>query len=185
MAISEDLFNLLNDQNWDEIIIKLTAYAVWLCVMIPTDQDPEDIAMGAITKVYEGQRKWNPDDEPDLLRYLKSVVKSMVNNDITSANSTRRKQVDDISELQVVHHDHMDEELYSRQLNEKILHDMQGDAELCLVYKALKDGYLPGEISAEYGLEIKKVQYAQRRLKRLAIKVIASFERRRYGTEKL
>ncbi|RYE54313.1 MAG: hypothetical protein EOP48_12610, partial [Sphingobacteriales bacterium] len=143
MAISEDLYNLLDGQNWENIIIKLTAYAVLLCLRTPTDQEPEDIAMAAITKVYEGQRHWNPADEPDLLRYLKSVVKSMVSNDATSSDSTKKVQTVEVEDFAPAYHDYIDEELYARQLNEKIIHDMRGDPELCLVYKALKDQYTP------------------------------------------
>ena len=43
----------------------------------------DDLAMEAIQRVFDGRRKWNPDKDPDFSAYLRSVVKSIYNREVT------------------------------------------------------------------------------------------------------
>jgi RNA polymerase sigma factor (sigma-70 family) len=71
----------------ETLIVQLTAYAAadirlrtrWITRgVLPEGHDAGSIANEAIARVLQGARRWDPEAEPDLLRYLKSVVKSIV-----------------------------------------------------------------------------------------------------------
>ncbi|MBT0812973.1 sigma-70 family RNA polymerase sigma factor [Litoribacter ruber] len=138
---------------------------------LPKGLEPEDLAMDAIDKVYAGERKWDPQKDPNLLNYLKSVVKSLISNHFRS-EEVRIKGGEYSSETPLLGHDNIEEEMYYQQLDQEIAAAMEGDPELCLVYKALKEGYKPGEIAEEYAMEVKKIRNAQKRLHRVVLKII-------------
>ena len=159
---------ILNEADWRELIPKLAAYAAFLCTIppysLPGGKQYEDIAMEAIEKVYNGVRKWDPLKNPNLLDYLKSVVKSLLSNEKTSKAAAIMKMIPE--DLLIKHDDNTIDELYYREVDKYIITCLQGDAALLLVFKALKDGQSPGQISEEYGMDIKDVRNIQKRLAR-------------------
>lgn len=182
--MNEEIIRLLDAHNWKESILKLTAYAVSLCGILNSagrltqGLEPEDLVMEAIEKVYRGDRRWDPEKDPDLHRYLMSVVKSILSNTLTLSEThilsgllTEKEEA-----LPDVYAD-PEEELYVRQLDQAITAAMRGDPGLCLVCKALKDGLRPAEIAEEYALDINTVRNAQKRLGRLVDKVIISLNK--------
>ena len=178
--MNEDIIDLLDKHNWGESILKLTAYAVYLyglkTVRLPKGLEPEDLVMDAIEKVYKGIRKWDPEADPDLHQFLMSVVKSILSNETRSADNRVQTGRDYGEAEQQLVSGSAEEELYAKELDQQISAAMRGDPELCLVYKALKDGFRPGEIAEEYALEISTVRNAQKRLSRLVYRVIHSPE---------
>lgn len=75
-----------------ELILRLTHYAQarvrYVTRWLPAQRlaggvEGKDLAMEAITRVLQGTRRWDPDAEPDLLAYLKSVVKSILHDRVT------------------------------------------------------------------------------------------------------
>lgn len=81
---------LLEQQPWEEIILRLDKYALqkaqrlyWPTAskrlhVLPKGFSPTDIAHEAITRLFEGRRDWNPDKDPEVLQYLKGVVDSLM-----------------------------------------------------------------------------------------------------------
>jgi len=47
---------------------------------MPFGKTAEDIVTEAILKIYEGERAWSPDRNPDLLEHLKSIIDSDLNH---------------------------------------------------------------------------------------------------------
>lgn len=174
--MNEEIINLLDSHNWSESIIKLTAYVVSLCklknIILPSGLEAEDIVMTAIEKVYKGDRKWNPVTDPDLHRFLLSVVKSIVSNKITSTVGINEALINEDGLESVIVTNQVESEIYSRQLDKAITDEMKGDPELCLVYKALKDGFTPGDIAEEYAIDVGTIRNAKKRLNRLVLRVI-------------
>jgi len=89
----------LETNELQELILRLTHYAEarvrFMCKWFPSQRlaggvEGKDLAMDAITRVLQGRRRWDPDTEPDLLAYLKSVVKSILHDRVTE---TRREAV--------------------------------------------------------------------------------------------
>jgi DNA-directed RNA polymerase specialized sigma24 family protein len=174
--MDQEIVRRLDEHDWNGSILKLTAYVITLCRLaggqgIPSGLEPEDIVMEAIEKVYTGVRKWDPEKDPDLHLYLKSVVKSILSNKVNFAGNRILAGIllEDTLEDQTAD---AETELYARQLDQSISAAMRGDPELCLVYKALKDGLRPAQIAKEYAIEINTVRNAQKRLGRLVYKII-------------
>lgn len=78
----DKVLELLEAADWNDIIIKLTYYAIiryerygWRS-NLPKGNSPADVALSAIEKVWDGTREWDPDKYPDLLKHLKWIVKS-------------------------------------------------------------------------------------------------------------
>lgn len=174
--MTENKLQLLDEFDWGTAIIKLTAYAISICSfrgkLLPKGLEAEDLVMNAIEKLYNGDRAWNPVKDPDLLRYLKSVIKSILSNETSSCDSKVLYVDEEILDSDPIFDSHLEEEIYCKDLDRNISLAMQGDPELCLVYKALKDGFRPAEIAEEYYIDIRAVRNAQKRLHRLAINVV-------------
>jgi len=83
---NDKVVDLLESQDWNDIIRRLTYYASWKarsyswntgsCEQLPGGNTPKDIALAAIGKVWSGDRTWNPEKYPDLFAHLKWIVKS-------------------------------------------------------------------------------------------------------------
>lgn len=174
--MDQEIVRRLDEHDWNGSIIRLAAYVTVLCRFageqgIPGGLEPEDIVIEAIEKVYAGVRKWDPQQDPDLHLYLKSVVKSILSNRFNLADNRTLAGIlleDTLTDPAA----DAESDLYARQLDQSISTAMRGDPELCLVYKALKDGLRPAQIAEEYALKINTVRNAQKRLCRLVEKII-------------
>lgn len=88
--VPQEVFLALEDQLTDEMIVKLTAYAVgkkkrrfWRGIYgaeMPNGIEPSDLVDQAVEKVLDGRRRWNPEKDPDLFEYLMAVIDSDVSN---------------------------------------------------------------------------------------------------------
>lgn len=82
----DKVLDLLEAADWNEIILKLTYYALWRVRrytwrsgdsnQLSGGKTPEDITFGAIEKVWSGTREWDPGKYPNLLRHLMWIVDS-------------------------------------------------------------------------------------------------------------
>lgn len=181
--MNEGRLKILDAQDWNDVIIKLTAYVVqyskWKQYRLPKGLEAEDIALSAIEKIYTGERAWDLEKEPDLQNHLQSVTNSIIINELRSG-AAGEKRIDGIADRYHAVENTADEELYSKQLDHEIATAMRGDPVMCLVYKALKDGLAPREIADEYAVDILQVRLAQKRLRRLAEKVIDQLSKVNY-----
>lgn len=88
--IPENVLELLTAFPWEEKIPRLLYYAShkakkkrWRSVFdgyLPEGKEIQDVVSHAIEKVFSGERKWNPDEQPDLFHYLKSIIDSDLNH---------------------------------------------------------------------------------------------------------
>jgi len=80
------ILDLLSAFPWEEKIPRLLYYAShvakkkrWRSIFdghLPEGKEVEDIVHHAIEKVFSGERKWNPQEQPDLFEYFKSIIDS-------------------------------------------------------------------------------------------------------------
>ncbi len=87
---TKQVIELLEAHPWDETIPKLFAHALrksrrlfWRGIRggpLPKGNEIQDLVSEAIEKVLTGQRKWDPDTNPDLFLLLRSVVDSDINH---------------------------------------------------------------------------------------------------------
>lgn len=90
MLNDDDVLKLLESADWNNIIVKLTRYAIWHASwykwktgdsgQLSGGVTPEDIAKNAIIKVWNRTRSWNPEKYPDLLTHLQRIVDSDLNH---------------------------------------------------------------------------------------------------------
>src|SRR5436190_23525758 len=77
----------MGSKELDGLIVELSAFASWQIAcrtkwmprgVLPKGFDAESLALEAIGRVLDGRRCWDQAAEPDFLRYLKSVVPSIL-----------------------------------------------------------------------------------------------------------
>jgi DNA-directed RNA polymerase specialized sigma24 family protein len=82
----------LDAQDWGELHSRLVDFADHRCGK-RAEAQARDLAQAAITRVYSYESKWDPAKEPDLLRFLMSVVNSLLANERTSAAARTTRSV--------------------------------------------------------------------------------------------
>ena len=103
--VNEHLQATLDEKTWQLYLKRLTVYAhklikshYWrgeLGGLVPSGKEAEDFAMDAILDVYTGKRAWDSNQEPDLLKHLFGVVKSMISNQSKKAQNKQDDRLDD------------------------------------------------------------------------------------------
>ena len=178
MSDSEKLARL-HKQDWEGIILKLTAHAVhkverlrWQTGKkdLPGGRQIKDLAMEAIKMVWSGERNWNPSRQPDILRHLKSIVDSLVSHLVESAEHTQRERLQDEVGEEVF--DPPDDQMPSA-LDEVIAADVfgkvwkqaRGDEDLELVLCCIEEGMSkPADISDALKIPVDRVYKAKKKL---------------------
>jgi len=79
----------ISDEEWQQIILDLGWYALsvsrrlrWRTqnpIDLPRGETVDSIVSKALEKVFSGDREWNPEQAPDIKRYLMGVVDSLLN----------------------------------------------------------------------------------------------------------
>jgi RNA polymerase sigma factor (sigma-70 family) len=181
----------LDQADWQRIVLDLASYAVSLVAlrqwktgdgMLPKGHTPEDLAYEAIRLVFEGDRQWNPERDPDLLRYLKSVVKSLVSHLVRSKDHRARTSTRTEEQLEAVEQAvaevpatsaSPEQEFFGAADNARVamLVDLvhgcaNGDDELELIVLELSEGKKPREIADSLGMPIDRVYQCLQKLQR-------------------
>ena len=170
------LLSILDAQDWPSIILKLYAHSIfrlkWFGIKSDTrlqGRQYKDFAHEAVTLVYEGKRIWDANKEPDIVKYLKSVINSLISNLLKSEEYKRATGADLTDEM----NDAMlfDNMLEMRFLNkdtiEQIEETLLEDTDMWLVFTDLAKGMTPQDISEKYSdMDIDKVRNIQKRIKR-------------------
>jgi DNA-directed RNA polymerase specialized sigma24 family protein len=82
---------LLDSKDWGEIHLRLVDFAESRCGKA---EQADDLAQGAIARVFAHDSKWDPAKEPDVVRYLMSVVNSLLANERRSAAEKRNVRLE-------------------------------------------------------------------------------------------
>ena len=128
----------------------------------------KDFANEAVTRFFEGKRKWDSKQEPELLNFLKGVVNSLI---WSLYKSKERIGLSDLDISEVT----SDEKLLNMMIEAKIINDdlidkiedtILHDELMWLVFKSLVEGMKPIDIHDKYGDSIDDIRNAQKRLRR-------------------
>ena len=200
------VLEFLEAADWNDIILKLTHNAIWQTHkytwksgspnQLPGGKTPEDIAIDAIEKVWNGTRDWDPDKYPDLLVHLKWIVKSDIEHLFSSmehqksgrmpalkgdeetepsygeivrdpSSPTPEKASTPEEEL-IAHEDRRLEE----KLKEELYAAVKGDEDLELLLLCFEEGIDKSEaIASQTGWDVKNVYNLKRKLLRRAVKI--------------
>src|SRR4051794_34051250 len=119
--MNKGLLEILDTQDWDDIIVKLTAYVIQYCKWkqhrLPKGLEADDIALSAIEKLYCGERSWDPEIQPDLQNHLQSISNSIISNELRTGAASE-VSTDEIPVRYYTMENQAEEELYSKHLDQ-------------------------------------------------------------------
>lgn len=173
--MNQETLKTLNSQDWKTIMTKLYAHAIfrlnWFGIKSETrlqGREAKDFAHQAVTLVYGGDRNWDPMKEPDLVKYLKQVVNSLISNLLKSEENKRATAADLTDEVNdgSLFDNMFEQKLIGDDLREKIEDTLADDSDMWLVFTSLAVGMTPLDIFKKYGTEIEKIRNLQKKLRR-------------------
>lgn len=134
--------------------------------VLPLGRKPEDLAQEAFKRVFEGKRKWKPDQDPDICEYLMGVVDSLLSDLLDKADYRHQDgrsvgELAGLSSSDGVSYDDCVEALI--RICEAASAD---DSDLDNVRQGLEDGMKAGEIADFFGIDVKEVYNLTRKLRR-------------------
>lgn len=184
----------LNELNLNELNQQLLAYTHFRLKRLKWRHNREGTTKGreandyvqeALKLALEGKdRKWNPTTEPDLLKYLKGIISSLVSNAIKSKEnkiltSFTPQDLQDSNSLHVIHKEApVDELLIKEELKQKIKTGIEQaemkkpEIPLSLIFEAMDEEMKPREIMEVLDLEERIVRNAIRQIRSISDKTI-------------
>lgn len=199
---AQQFFNDITDQEWARLIKELTFYTSKISQRLrwrtknvenlPGGETTTSIVSKALAMVLSGKRNWDPQKDPDLKKYLQSVIKSLLNHLVTSKENTMFSVIPEIAadselewepDLTKCTQDNQwlarqprspEEELIEKEIEKQenqaldlLKKACTEDKILSQVLQAMIDGCEnPAEIAQTTGLSIKEVYNATKRLDR-------------------
>lgn len=197
---AEEALARISDQEWKDLILALARYTLsvsrnlrWRTrnpVELPGGETVDSIVSKAIEKVYSGERAWHPDAHPDLKKYLRDVIDSLLSHLAESQENVLLRAVPEPDSRDAPAWESGSEEreraadwlvggsrspedtLRSREQAaledhalELLLEECASDPVLLDVLEATMDGYeKPADISNHKGIPVKDVYKANKRL---------------------
>lgn len=142
--IDDKIRDLLDSQDWNNIIKKITVFAAYQFKFWKiTDEknlkgySPKEIAMEAIEKIYLGEWNWDP-EKSDILNYLKyHVIKGLIINLINS-KEVKTGSLKELDNIDIIVNSN-EEKFHSENIYELIFDKIKDDIEVQLVFKGLYD----------------------------------------------
>lgn len=170
----------MTPQEQEELIVRLTDYAAWLMrqktywmerSVLPKGYEAGSLATEAISRVLEGSRKWDPDKDPDLLGYLRSVVKSILwdlqkaaekESLVEPAPGETRDLVDTLPSAKPG----PDEDVALGELQERLLAELETDEDRLVLLSIFEGNEAAREIAEDLGVTVAEVYRIKRKIKR-------------------
>ena len=173
LIMDADVRKLLDTQDWDTIIKKLTLHAYsrfkfWNLLKRTAlkGYSPEEVALEAISLVYSGEWIWNP-SKSDLLNYLKfHVINGLVAN-LARNKEVRTTDLDDNADAKFDFD--IEEDLNARMMAEAIRETLE-DELLVQIFDNLLLGLKRVDIIESMGLNPGDYDNALKRLKKRVLK---------------
>lgn len=169
--------DLLDAQNWEEIYEMLVSYTILAMRFkkLRNITNAQDVVEDAIDKIYTGVRDWDPNQEPDIRIYLKSVIDSLLDADSKKKENKITTDIDvDLESAGtkdfISNTPTPEEEMIAKELDEMITKEIGDDFNLQLTYEAVKNGIKRKNIE-ETGLSIKDYDNCIKRLRRIATRL--------------
>lgn len=167
---------ILKAQDWPAIMVKLYSHAIfrlrWFGIKSEIrlqGREYKDFAHEAVTLIYEGKRVWDPQKEPDIIKYLKKVINSLISNLLKSEENKTMTDVDLTDEMNdaLLFDNMFQQKLINQDLMSQIEDTLLDDPDMWLVFTDLAIGMTPLDISEKYDkMDIEKIRNIQKRLRR-------------------
>jgi len=173
-AVAERLLEL-DDETWGDIYLELLDFARYKTSRLnyvkgggdlPLGRTPEDLVVDATERLFDGRRQWNPDKDPDLCDYLKSVISSIVSELLGKADYDHRDDApledyhDLLSGNDATYNDCLDA------LQDILEEASSEDKNLENVRLGIEDNMKASEIAEFFRIDVEKVYTLSRKLRR-------------------
>ena len=181
-ALLANAITSLSRDDQEQLILELTEYASFLIGtktwwiprgVLPQGYDASGLAMEALTRVLDGRRRpWDPQKEPTLTAYLKSVVKSIFSEALKAATRERVELAAVDAEGRDLVADAASREagpdltVERTELQERILGEFDDDEDQLVLICLFEDLVRPADIAEETGLSVADVYRIKRKIKR-------------------
>lgn len=172
----------LTDEELDLLVLELTDYAEFLIGakarwmpggVLPRGFDAPSLALEAIGRVLDSRRRaWDPEKEPTLLAYIKSVVKSIFSSELQPAAGrlTEVASVDEAGRDLIAgapsQNPGVDDLLGLEELKEQMLACLEEEEDELVLLCLFDDITRPSEIADEIGLDVEEVYRIKRKVQR-------------------
>lgn len=201
--MDDTTFEHLQKVNWESIGLRLTYYAVkkayryrWNSKIAIGGVSPEDLAHEAIAKIFDEKRKWDPQKDPDLFKYLTGVVDSLISHLADSPDRTRVRGIPQSEDGKIVEERlkmadpesetarhlrrpnlnpeqillNKEQEQIEQRAFKGLLKATEGDSDLEALLVCIMDGVCkPSEIAKATGMDINQVYQLRRKLNRKVV----------------
>lgn len=171
--MDETQFRELKGFDWRTISRILTAYAVALLkfkkLRSINGKESKDYVQESITLLFEGKRKWNKKTTPDILDFLKSTVKSLISNDLTSKRQQTTSNITEENQ-ESIENKHAstfttEDEQICLDFKREIKAAVKGDQTLEIYVEFLDYGFEDEELAEACKITIQELKKAKRRLR--------------------
>ena len=173
-AVAERLREL-NEEAWGDMYLELVDYAEHKTRSLkyvkgggelPLGREAEDLVRDAAERVFDGRRQWDPEKDPDLCEYLKSVISSLLSGLLNKADYEHQDDtsIDDHYGLPAE-----EDPTYNDCLEalENILEEESSDSEkLENVRLGIEDNMKASEIAEFFSIDVEDVYTLSRKLRR-------------------
>lgn len=206
MNEAQELLARMSDEEIEFLILRLGRYANreskrldWRTGNsneLPDGETDDSIVSKAFERVLSGNRKWNPENDPDFAKYMMDVIDSLLSHLVNSKDNTmfgpppeegsadeaawhgaspkHGRKYERSADWMTQTAASPEEELLQKEQTAankramELLHEsIKNDAELVKVVEAIKEGCdKNGEIAKQTGIDIRDVEKAKKRLNR-------------------
>ena len=131
----------------------------------PPGYAPDDVMQEAITRTLGGERRWDPNKDPDLLKYLKDIIDSIYSKcGKTSATRMHKASVDLDATFEVGERDKEDKPRY---LKGYAIIDALADGvgATAAAARGIREGLSPKETARKEGVDVEVVNNEKKRIR--------------------
>ena len=180
--MEEDQFNeLFSSYDWKSIQTVLTSYAMILFKIRNrkhiNGKEPIDYVQESITLFIEKKRNWNESKYSNIRDFLKSVIDSLIYNDLHSARTKKTIEIEEenlssLTESMTSDIGNHDDDIIAAELKKKIKEAIKGDENLEIYFEYIEDHFKAEDFSQSLGIPVKDVYNLSRKLRRITEKIL-------------
>ena len=172
--VSDEVLRLLVNHDWETTISNLLLHTIGRLKgkTVPGSFTADDFVQDAYERVHIGERNWNPKKNPDLCKYLASVIDSLITAAIKSKYN-KLSQID-LTVYDPEVSDNIFDDVEASELYDSIIEAIKDDDDLQMLFCCMTDygKVKPQDIAEELQWDVKKVNNLKKKLKRIVFKIL-------------
>lgn len=176
--INDETLSLLVNHDWETTIPNLFIHAQGRLKgkTVPGCFTADDFVQEAYERVHNGERNWNPEKDLNLIKYLESVIDSLISASIKSKYNNLNEI--DLNSFDPQSSEDIFDDFIASELYDCIIEKIKDDIDLQMLFCCIADynKTKPKEIVEELKWEISKINNLKKKLKRIVFKILEPTE---------